>query len=164
MGIEDRRPGSTIDFAFGATTVTPGAPTVTQVNALTRFECGLVSPVDRNRTPGTIDVSGLCSRENALIAGDITNAVITATLWRELTGTDTYWDLFAETDPVTTQNLIACEAGFSGSGGIAAIGDVVAHYRVQVATRSPGSDGKTDGQRFTVSLTPVSVTFDLALV
>ncbi len=57
-----------------------------------------------------------------------------------------------------------CRAGFSGVGGIAATGDVVDVYTVQVVSRSPVGPVKGDGQRFETTLAVTAVDFDVDVV
>jgi hypothetical protein len=165
MAITDRRTGSVVDMAFGSTTVTVSAPTVAQVNALTRIECFVVDTLDAPRTGSTTDISSLCQRETYNIATTVENGNITATFWREFDGTDTAWALFDDTaNPPTNQTLVICRGGFSGAAGIAATGNDVDVYTVQVVSRSPVGPMKTEGQRFEVTMAVVGVTFDETIV
>lgn len=165
MPITDRRTGSVADIAFGSTTVTVTAPTVAQVNALTRIECYIVDTIDTPRTGSTTDISSLCQRETFNIAATVTNGDVSATLWREFDGTDTAWTLFDDSaNPPVTSYLVMCRGGFSGVGGIAATGNDVDIYTVQVVSRSPVGPVKGDGQRFEVTLAVTAVVFDKAIV
>lgn len=165
MAITDRRTGSVFDAAFGSTTVTVSAPTVAQVNALTRIECYIVDTLDAPRTGSTTDISSLCQRETFNVAATITNGDITGTFWREFDGTDTAWTLFADTaNPPVNSTLVVCRGGFSGAAGIAASGDDVDVYSVQVVSRSPVGPTKGDGQRFEVVMAVTGVTFDETIV
>jgi len=161
----DRRTGSVVDMAFGSTTVTLAAPTVAQVNALTRVECFVVDTLDAPRSGSTTDISGLCERETYNIATTIENGNIVGTFWREFDGTDTAWALFDDSaNPPTNATLAVCRGGFSGAAGIAATGDDVDLYTVQVVSRSPVGPSKTEGQRFEVTMAVVGVVFDVAVV
>lgn len=161
MAITDRRTGSVVDMAFGSTTVTQDAPTVAEINALTRIECYVVDTVDTPRSGSTTDISGLCSRESYTIATTIENGDISGTFWREFDGTDTAWALFDDSaNPPVTNNLVICRGGFSGAAGVAATGDTVDLYTVQIVSRSPVGPSKTDGQRFEVTMSVVAVVFD----
>lgn len=161
----DRRTGSVVDMAFGSSTVTVTAPTVTQINALERIECYTVDTVDTPRSGSTTDISSLCERETFNIAATIENGDITGTFWREFDGTDTAWALFDDTaNPPETQYLVVCRGGFSGAAGIAATGDIVDVYTVQVVSRSPVAPTKGDGQRFEVTMSVVAVAFDEVVV
>ena len=167
MAITDRRVGSVADIAFGSSAVTLTAPTVAQISALTRIECGLVDSIDTPRTGSTTDISGLCSRESYNIAATIENGDITGMAWREFDGTDVYWTLFDDTaTPPTNQTLAICRAGFTGAGTPAAplATDVVDLYTVQVVSRAAVGPAKTDGQRFEFTLAVVGVVFDIAVV
>lgn len=165
MAIEDRRTGSVFDAAFGSSAVTVSAPTVAQINALTRIECYIVDTLDAPRTGSTTDISALCSRETFNIAATITNGDISATFWREFDGTDTAWALFDDSaNPPTNQTLVVCRGGFSGAAGIAATGDDVDVYSVQVVSRSPVGPLKGDGQRFEVVMAVTGVVFDETVV
>jgi len=165
VAITDRRTGSVADIAFGSTTVTVTAPTVAQVNALTRIECYIVDTIDTPRTGSTTDISSLCQRETFNIAATVTNGDVSATLWREFDGTDTAWTLFDDSaNPPVTSYLVMCRAGFSGVAGIAATGDVVDVYTVQVVSRSPVGPVKGDGQRFETTLAVTAVEFDVTVV
>ena len=129
MAIEDRRTGSVFDAAFGSTTVTVSAPTVAQINALTRIECYIVDTLDTPRTGSTTDISALCQRETFNVAATITNGDISSTMWREFDGTDTAWTLFDDSaNPPVNSTLVICRGGFSGAAGIAATGDDVDVY------------------------------------
>lgn len=164
MAIEDRRTGSVFDAAFGSTTVTASAPTVAQINALTRIECYIVDTLDTPRSGSTTDISGLCSRETFNIAATITNGDISTTMWREFDGTDTAWALFDDSaNPPTNQTLVICRGGFSGAAGIAASGDNVDVYSVQVVSRAPAGPAKGDGQRFEVMMAVTAVDFDVTV-
>ena len=164
MAIEDRRTGSVFDAAFGSTTVTASAPTVSEINALTRIECYIVDTLDAPRSGSTTDISALCQRETFNIAATITNDDITATMWREFDGTDAAWTLFDDSaNPPVNAKLVVCRGGFSGAAGIAASGDDVDVYSVQVVSRSPVGPTKTDGQRFEVVMAVTAVEFDVTV-
>lgn len=165
MAKTDRRTGSVVDMAFGSSAVTVSAPTVAQINALTRIECYTVDSVDTPRSGSTTDVSALCERETYNIAATIENGDITGTFWREFDGTDTAWTLFDDSaNPPTTQYLVVCRGGFTGAAGIAASGNTVDVYTVQVVSRSPVAPTKADGQRFEVTMAVVGVVFDETVV
>lgn len=165
MAIGDRRTGSVFDAAFGSTALTVSAPTIAQVNALTRIECFLVDTIDAPRTGSTTDISALCQRETFNIAATITNGDITATMWREFDGTDAAWTLFDDSaNPPVNASLVMCRGGFSGAAGIAASGNKVDVYSVQVVSRSPVGPSKTEGQRFEVVLAVTGAVFDKAIV
>ena len=165
MAITDRRTGSVVDVKFGSTTVTTTAPTVSQVNALTSIECYIVDTIDTPRSGSTTDISALCSRETFNIAATITNGDVTTTMWREFDGTDAAWTLFDDSaNPPTTNYLLICRKGFSGAAGIAATGDDVDVYTVQIVSRSPVGPLKGEGQRFEVVLAVTAVDFDVAVV
>jgi len=165
MAKTDRRTGSVVDIAFGSTAVTVAAPTVSQVNALTRVECYLVDSIETPRSGTTTDISSLCERETFNIATTITNGDITGTFWREFDGTDTAWALFDDSaNPPVTNYMLICRGGFSGAAGIAATGDDVDVYTVQIVSRSPVGPNKTEGQRFEVTFAVVAVDFDVAVV
>lgn len=164
MAKTDRRTGSVVDMAFGSTSVTTSAPTVSQINALTRIECYVVDTVDTPRSGSTTDISALCERETFNIATTIENGDITGTFWREFDGSDTAWTLFDDSaNPPETQYLVVCRGGFSGAAGAPASGDIADVYTVQVVSRSPMGPTKTDGQRFEVTLAVVEVEFDVTV-
>lgn len=161
MAKTDRRTGSVVDMAFGSSALTVSAPTVAQINALTRIECYTVDTVDTPRSGSTTDISALCERETFNIAATIENGDITGTFWREFDGTDAAWALFDDSAvPPETQYLVVCRGGFSGAAGVAASGNIVDVYTVQVVSRSPMAPTKTDGQRFEVTMSVVAVVFD----
>ena len=165
MAKTDRRTGSVFDVAFGSTTITVAAPTVTQINALDRIECYIVDTVDTPRSGSTTDICSLCERETFNIAATISNDDITGTFWREFDGTDTAWALFDDSaNPPTTNYLVICRGGFSGAAGIAATGDNVDVYTVQIVSRSPMGPDKSEGQRFEVVMAVTAVSFDVAVV
>ncbi len=166
MAITDRKLGSVADIKYGVSTVTTTAPTVAQVTALTSIECGIIGDTfDIPRSGATADISSLCQRETFNIAAAITNGDITADLWREFDATDVYWTLFNDTaaSPVNGY-LVVCSKGFSGALGVPAVTDKVDVYTCQVVSRATKAPNKTEGQRFTVTLSVVSVEFDKALV
>jgi hypothetical protein len=161
MAITDRRTGSVVDIAFGSSTVTVTAPTVAQVNALTRVECFIVDGPETPRSGSTTDISSLCERETYNIATTITNGDITMTLWREFAATEPIWTLFDDSaNPPTTQYLIICRGGFSGAAGIAATGNKVDVYTVQTVSRQNVGPNKEEGQRFEVTLAVVATNID----
>ena len=161
MANTDRRTGSVFDAAFGSTSVTVAAPTVAEIEALTRIECYVVDTIDTPRSGSTTDISALCERETFNIAATIENGDITSTFWREFDGTDTAWTLFDDSaNPPTTNYLVICRGGFSGAAGISATGDDVDVYTVQIVSRSPMGPDKSEGQRFEVTMAVTAVTFD----
>lgn len=167
MGVEDRRPGSIIDWAFGATGIADlDAPTVAEVAALTRFECGLTSSsVSRDRTGNMIDISSLCDRSSRHIAGSIQSSKLTLEAWREFGGVagDQYWDLFDdESAPPATQHMVGCLPGFTGN--VVTAGDVVDIYVVQVLVRKPIDGDKDSAHRFMVELAPLDHRYDSVIV
>ena len=165
MPITDRQTGSTVDIAFGSSAVTAGAPTVAQVNALTRLECFIVDSMDTPRSGTTTDISGLCERETYNIAATIENGDIGMTMWREFDGTDAAWTAMDDSaNPPTTASLVVCRAGFTGTAGIADTGDVTDIYTVQVVSRAAVGPAKADGQRFEATLAVVGVEFDVAVL
>lgn len=164
MAITDRRTGSVFDAAFGSSSVTVAAPTVAEIEALDRIECYIVDTIDTPRSGSTTDISALCERETFNIAATIENGDITATLWREFDGTDTAWALFDDSaNPPTTNYLVVCRGGFTGTAGAPLAADDVDVYTVQVVSRSPVGPDKTEGQRFEVTLAVTAVTFDAAV-
>ena len=162
MANTDRRTGSVFDAAFGSSSVTLTAPTVAEITALDRIECYIVDTIDTPRSGSTTDISSLCERETFNIAATIENGDVTATLWREFDGTDTAWALFDDSaNPPTTNYLVICRGGFSGAAGVAATGDIVDVYTVQVVSRSPMGPDKGEAQRFEVTLAVTAVSFDV---
>ena len=171
MAEEDRRSGQVVDVAFGTTTVTVTAPTVAEVNALTRIEDEIVDTVSTPRTGSGVAVHAASALETAMIAGLITNGMYTLNLWRNFDGTDATWTLFDDTvTPKATANLVVCRAGFSGTGTppVADAGDIIDIFRVQIASRAEEDYGNTgsegDGQRFNVELTLVKAYRSVAVV
>ena len=91
--------GSAADIAFGASGIaTVTAPTVAEVNALTRIECDIVGggQVTTPRTGNTQDISSLCDTENYEVPTTIVNGRIQIPFFRYLGDgiTDVGWDLF----------------------------------------------------------------------
>ena len=165
MAQADRQNGIVFDAAFGSSTVTVTAPTVAQIDALTRIECGLIDGPNAPRTGSTVDLTALCDQESSQKAGAIENGPITATLYREFDGTDAYWALFDDTtDPNPTQYLVTCPRGFnSGGDGTVTAGDVVDVYTVQVMKREAVGPVRGDGQRFMTELAVIATNFDVTV-
>lgn len=148
----DRKLGNIADWAFGTPIAAdPTAPTVAEVNALTRIECDIVGSdtIETPRTGSGVRIEGLCDLESSEIAGLITNGPIVGQGFRHFDGTDGFYVLMDDTtDPTPTQTLIGCRAGFSGAAGIAAAGDVVDVFEVQVSARNAIGPRQNDAQMF----------------
>jgi len=166
MAAADRKSGLYADYAIGTSTVTLTAPTVAEINALTRLECGLVDGFDLPREGSTIDISGLCDSSSRKQRGPSDNGDGSAEAYREFDGTDAYWAACDDDPTVGTQTLVRCPAGFSGAGdpAIAATGDLVDLYTVEVIARSPMQETRSDAQRFRVEVAVIDVVFGVAVV
>jgi len=152
--------GSAADIAFGASGIaTVTAPTVAEVNALTRIECDIVGggQVTTPRTGNTVDISSLCDTENYEVPTTIVNGRIQIPFFRYLGDgiTDVAWDLFDDSaNPATTQHLVICRYGFQGAGTppIAAADDVVDVYTVKIIVRAEDPISKDVDQRGMVEM------------
>lgn len=162
MAITDRQTGVVADFAWVTTLTSTTSPSIAEINAGTRFECGIVGDsMDTPRTGQTTDISALCDRETFNIPTIVENGNISAMLWREFDGTDVYWALATdETDPPPTAYLVVCRGGFSGASGVAATGDNVDVYTVRTVSRSPVAPSKTEAQQFEWTIAVQGTAFD----
>lgn len=178
MGIKaNRRLGSVADIAFGATGIADlTAPTVAEINALERIECDIAGSdtIEANRTGSRARIEGLCEIESAEITAFITNGPIQGQGFRhfanpdatpaEKLAADTFWNLMDDTAlPPVTQHMVMARGGFSGAAGIAAEGDVVDVYEVQVSARGPIGPRQTTAQMFSFELSVLSVQFSVAV-
>lgn len=157
MAVADRLNGLYADIAFGSSSVTVAAPTVAEITALTRIECGIVDGPATPRNGSTIDISGLCDTETRMKAGTLENAPVTITLWREFDGTDEFWTLFDDAT-AGTQYLVICREGFTAGTPTAA--DNVDVYSLEIMKREPSAPVRNEGQRFAVELAVIQVDFD----
>ncbi len=161
MAREDRDTGARADMAFGTSAIADTtAPTVAEITALTRIECGLITgTLDTPRTGSTTDISANCERETFNVAATIENGNITGTFYREFDGTDEFWALFDDqTVPPPTAYLVIARGGFTG--GTPTAGDDVDVYTCNVVSRSPMAPNKSEAQRFMATLSTVSVDYD----
>ena len=168
----DIKIGSVADLAFGATGIAdPTAPTVAEVNALTRIECDIVGggQVQTPRSGNVVDISSLCDTENYEIPTTIVNGRIQIPFFRYLGDgvTDVAWDLFDDSaNPRTAQHLVICRYGFQGAGTppVAAADDVVDVYTVMVIVRMEDPLSKETDQRGMVELSVLNREPGVAIV
>jgi hypothetical protein len=152
----DIKVGSVADIAFGSSGVADvTAPTVAEINALTRIECDIVGnePVSTPRSGNVIDISSLCDRENYELPTTIVNGRIRIPFFRYLGDgvTDVAWDLFDDSaNPPTEQHLAIARYGFAGA--TAAADDVIDLYTVMVIVRGEMDIAKENDQRGFVEL------------
>ena len=164
MAVTDRQANATIDVALGSSSVTVTAPTVAEIAALTRLECGLISGPTTPRTGTTIDLSALCDTETRQKAGRTTNDPISLTAYREFDGTDAFYA--ACDDSVTgTQYLVVCRAGFTGAGDPAAplAGDIVDVYTIEILNRTPEVGDSNAAQRFSAQFAVTARNMDVTV-
>lgn len=163
--------GVSVDIAFGTPLVTETAPTVAEVNALTRIECFVDadSTIARTVTGNTTNLASLCDPNTFANPTTRQFDAIQIVYFRYLLGAagDEAWNLFDDTaNPPVTQDLVFCLPGFSGAGTpeIAAVGDKIDIHRGKINVRMPGDIGREDNAVGMVEFIPQQVFYQVAVV
>jgi hypothetical protein len=169
----DLRPSSQADVAFGPgpfATWQIGTVTAAQVNnvAMKRIECFLPAStaLGMGRSTQSADAMSICDTQSYNVPVSVVNEDITFDIWRYLppSGTDDAWVMFDDQIlPRVPNFLIDCPAGFSGTLGVAAVGDKVDVYNVLIGSRGKSPRSKDSLQMGTVTLTVIGAIFGVVL-
>ena len=173
----DKRSAAAVDIAYGLGPIADiTAPTVAEIVALQRIECGVVgsNPFTPSRSTVTTSGRSQCDTESYDIPVAITNGNITFNAWRYDDAVDVMWTLFDDQVLPRAKNyLVVCEYGFGGAVGAVTgfpgtaaaplAGDVVNVYETLLGSRNP-MYGQDTLQMFGVELGVIGTAFDITVL